>query len=98
MRKTQEPWGRVLRSLFGKMNLILQAALMLEIRDQNLAVAAPCNLLGGIGKFYFLDVEAAEQGADFGHVVQREHELAAQGSEPFRQLLKISRLEVVAVE
>src|SRR5712691_8887494 len=54
--------------------------------------------LGRVVELDFLDAEAAEQGTDFGNVVQRNHELAANLHQTLRKLLKVGRGEVVAVE
>ena len=49
-------------------------------------------------EFYLLYREAMEEDAYFGNVIQREHELAAHLPQPFRELLEVSLVEVVAVE
>jgi len=69
-----------------------------EVRNQDFAVALVGTLLGGVGELHALDMEAVEQGADLGNVVQRQDELAAQALEAFRELREIFLLEVVVVQ
>jgi hypothetical protein len=49
-------------------------------------------------ELYLLYMEAMEEGAYFGNVIQRKHELATHFPEPRREFLEIGGIEVVAVQ
>lgn len=95
-RDTEKPGGRIDRSPGGRKEVAV--CLGPEVCDQNLRVSAARDFLGCVGKLHLLDAKANEKGAHFGNVVQGQDELAAQGSQTFRQPLEIRRFEVVPVK
>ena len=84
--------------LGGRAKEVPSEPLPLEIRDQDLTVAAAGSLLSGVGELDALNEEAAEEVADLGNVVQRQDELAVKLSETFCEFLEVCRCEIVAVE
>jgi hypothetical protein len=72
--------------------------LSLEIHDQDLAVTAARVLLGGVREFYPANMEAIEQGADFGYVVQGQDEFALDAFQTPREFPEVSLFEVIAIE